>query len=83
MNRECYNRGSCIKCGCEVPALQMANKACDNNCYPPMMNKSQWDQFYVRNSTVKYPNGDVWIMDRQDDKPILYKENNFRYVRAN
>lgn len=45
MNRECYNRGTCVKCGCNTTALQMANKKCDGDCYPPMMSKSEWAKF--------------------------------------
>ena len=43
MDRECYNSGACKECGCATTALQMANKSCEGFCYPPMMNKSQWD----------------------------------------
>lgn len=43
MDRECYNSGSCKECGCATTALQMANKSCEGYCYPPMMNKSQWE----------------------------------------
>lgn len=42
MNKTCYSRGECIKCGCSVPALQMASKACEGSCYPKMMNKFNW-----------------------------------------
>ena len=42
MNRECYNSGNCIKCGCSTTALQMANKTCEGNCYPAMMNRKTW-----------------------------------------
>lgn len=45
MNLECYERGSCIKCGCETTALQMANKACAGDCYTKMMNKRVWVKF--------------------------------------
>lgn len=45
MNQECYALGYCIKCGCDTPHLQMANKACDGNCYPPMLNKGDWEIF--------------------------------------
>ena len=45
MNLDCYLQGSCIKCGCETTALQMANKACTGNCYPKMMNKKEWKKF--------------------------------------
>ena len=44
MNKECYNRGSCIKCGCVTPALQMANKQCEGLCYPIMKTKRQWKE---------------------------------------
>lgn len=45
MNRECYNSGSCIKCGCMTTALQMCDKVCDGNCYPEMMNKKSWEEY--------------------------------------
>ena len=48
MDRECYNSGACKKCGCATTALQMANKSCEGFCYPPMLNKSNWE--YVRKS---------------------------------
>ena len=43
MDKECYELGSCKLCGCETPALQMADKSCDGKCYPEMMNKIDWD----------------------------------------
>ena len=42
MDKECWKRGSCKICGCQVPSLQMANKACPKPCYPKMMNKRDW-----------------------------------------
>lgn len=45
MQDECYNNGSCTLCGCETPALQMSDKACDKPCYPSMMNKKEWKLF--------------------------------------
>ncbi len=42
MDRDCYNQGSCIMCGCSTTALQMADKACDKPCYPPMVKKKYW-----------------------------------------
>jgi hypothetical protein len=42
MDRECYNSGSCKICGCNTIHLQMANKSCEGNCYPKMMNKKDW-----------------------------------------
>lgn len=37
MNIECYSSGQCIKCGCATTQLQMCNKSCEGNCYPPMI----------------------------------------------
>jgi len=45
MNQECFNSGSCIKCGCKTTALQMCDKSCEGNCYPPMMNSWDWSLF--------------------------------------
>ena len=45
MNRECYNTGSCVKCGCATTALQMANKPCEGNCYPVLVNRKTWKFF--------------------------------------
>lgn len=44
MNRECYTSGSCVKCGCQTIALQMANKPCDGYCYISMQNKKTWNR---------------------------------------
>ena len=51
MNRECYNSGSCVVCGCATTALQMANKSCEGYCYPPMMSKSEWE-YVVREAKI-------------------------------
>ena len=48
MNKECYNSGSCIKCGCDTPALQMANKACEGGCYFEMFDKKKWKAFKIK-----------------------------------
>lgn len=45
MEKECYNEGSCKLCGCQTPALQMANKSCDKPCYPPFMSGIKWRKF--------------------------------------
>lgn len=42
MNPKCYLSGSCVKCGCDTPALQMANEACKGWCYPNMYSKKEW-----------------------------------------
>ena len=43
IDKECYNNGSCKMCGCQVTALQMANKQCDKPCYPKMLSKKEWN----------------------------------------
>lgn len=48
MNKECYNQGSCIMCGCRTTHLQMANKSCDNPCYPAMVKKRTWNFWKTR-----------------------------------
>ena len=45
MNPVCYFEGACVECGCDTPALQMADKACKGGCYPAMMNKKDWEKF--------------------------------------
>lgn len=45
MDKECYCNGSCKICGCHTTALQMADKACDKPCYPPMMSRRFWEIF--------------------------------------
>ena len=42
MDSECLRLKSCRLCGCELPGLQMIDKACDGNCYPYMMDESTW-----------------------------------------
>ena len=32
MNKTCYSNGECVECGCATPALQMANKSCEQSC---------------------------------------------------
>lgn len=36
--KECY-------CGCPIPELQFADKACEHRCYPEMMNKRAWKEY--------------------------------------
>lgn len=66
MNEECYNSGSCIKCGCSTTALQMCDKACEGNCYPSMLNKRQWRDISKKKI----------VFDNETQKFWLIKENN-------
>ena len=52
MNSECYASGNCVKCGCKTTALQMANKPCEGNCYPEMLNRKTWKFFRDTNFVV-------------------------------
>lgn len=52
MNPVCYNNGECVKCGCATTKLQMANKKCDGNCYPPMLSRKEWYRFNIRKMVV-------------------------------
>lgn len=45
MRPACFHHGACELCGCRTTALQMANKACDGDCYPTMVSKKIWKMF--------------------------------------
>lgn len=47
MNKECYNRGSCIHCGCMTTHLQMSSKQCKGKEYPVMMSKTKWKNYKI------------------------------------
>ena len=46
MDKECYEKGECVICGCSTTALQMSKKSCDKPCYPTLMSRRDWDKFY-------------------------------------
>ena len=41
---DCYNSDNCVKCGCEVSSKVFEDRACEGNCYPPMMSKEEWNK---------------------------------------
>ena len=41
-NKTCFINGQCDICGCDIPALTLANKDCHGECYPPMMSNYEW-----------------------------------------
>lgn len=47
MNPKCYEQGTCVACGCNTTALQMASKTCDEECYPKMMTKKKWKTYPI------------------------------------
>lgn len=75
MNPECYNSGSCIKCGCKTTALQMANKACDEPCYPTMMDKENWERFKKGGMFYDHFTNDFWQI--RDKKLTILKAKNY------
>ena len=62
---ECLEKGKCKICSCDTPELFMADKACEGNCYPEMMDECEWEKFkeesddfeYVCNEDSKY---EIW-----------------------
>lgn len=62
MNSECYNSGSCIKCGCTTTALQMADKACDGACYPSMQDKLHWDRLKTGKTIYDRQTRSFWLL---------------------
>lgn len=84
MNEECYNKGSCVECGCETIALQMCSKKCKGNCYPPLTNSKLWSKFIKReNILLETDSQGIWVLDEKTDEPIFYKETNTGYVPEN
>lgn len=61
MNRECLNNGECVICGCQTTALQMCNKSCDGDCYPPMMSKLKW--LYFQSEIALNFKGWIWKIE--------------------
>lgn len=71
MDRQCYNDGQCKLCGCNTTALQMANKACDKPCYPPMLNKTMWNKMKgtKHRKTTRFGvrfRGQNWFLNSED-----------------
>lgn len=85
MNPECYKRGTCIGCGCMTTALQMANKQCDGNCYPPMLSKIEWLRFEMRSGVriedETWIKRDEYTFNQEERKYILKKK--LEYVQSN
>lgn len=49
---ECLEKGYCY-CGCDIPDMFYSDKPCDNNCYPPLMNKKDWFKYDKLNRVSK------------------------------
>lgn len=42
---KCSNLPECTVCGCAIPGLFYADKACKGGCYPAMMSEAEWNKF--------------------------------------
>lgn len=42
--KKCLKDGVCL-CGCDVPDLQLADDACEGECYPKMMDNIEWENY--------------------------------------
>lgn len=71
MNPECYDTGSCVKCGCNTTHLQMCNKSCEGDCYPAMLTEVQWAHLIAGKYWFDTNKKIIWGL--KDDK--FYKMN--------
>jgi len=73
MNLECFEQGSCIKCGCNTTHLQMCNKPCEGDCYPRMLNKQEWINIKKNSFNTKSNNSrQIWSLDVKNLKFIKW-----------
>ena len=66
MKRECFDSGSCIKCGCKTTALQFANKSCDGDCYPYMMSVRSFLNMLEGGIYLDKKTGIKWVLEEAD-----------------
>src|SRR5688500_11169278 len=52
VNPECWELGYCRFCGCEILGKTMEDRACEDNCYPEMMDSSMWN-IYKKENNIK------------------------------
>ena len=65
MNKECFARGACIKCGCATTNLQYASKACDGDCYPNMLSAFGWELLKHGLRVIDCNTGIRWELERK------------------
>lgn len=75
MNEECYLSGSCTKCGCDTPQLQMASKACKGKCYPRFMKEEVWEKFKLKTKNTTYIAG----IDPYENRPSIESKTLFTF----
>lgn len=76
MRKECYDNGTCIKCGCTTTALQGAKKSCKGNCYPKWINRNKFVKEFVLVSYIKSENSEQLICKYKlkDEIVKMYKQ---------
>lgn len=47
MSEDCLKNGEC-PCQCKVPAKQIEDRSCENNCYPDMKSELEWAMFKLK-----------------------------------
>jgi len=84
MDRECYERGSCVLCGCATTALQMADKACDKPCYPWMVGWEKWTLWRsVHDGACRCAEtGTVWKLDHERGRFVGVENGALRMENA-
>lgn len=45
MNEDCLKNKACIHCGCAMPNKVFEDRACEEKCYPEMLDEKEWDLF--------------------------------------
>jgi len=70
MNKQCYQNGSCIKCGCMTLQLQMCNKPCKGLEYPPIVDRITWDSFMKDHTIIKWKEY-IWLLNNDNKLVIL------------
>jgi|SRR6187402_8374 len=71
MNSKCYTDGQCELCGCKTTALQMCNKSCEKPCYPPILNKEQWNSLVEGWLYLDKNTGLIWLLNRKNKFEIV------------
>lgn len=52
-NKECIKADQCQACGCfPMSDKVLEDRSCEENCYPPMINKDNWEIFKNKNKIV-------------------------------
>jgi hypothetical protein len=73
-NSKCSALPECTVCGCAIPGLFYADKACQGGCYPKMMSEQEWntfketpEQYKELGNTVLFTESDLYFEGNQDE----------------